>query len=163
MTLDLTRIALQTRRDLQQQSNIELNTVVSPVYLTLTRTTTVNVGTVGAVIAWQQEIYASGITWSGSRIFIPSDGYYLIDIVGRWNSSGAQTYGRIYVNSVLVEIMTNNYITSDLNFRVMGLRYYSQNDYVEIVLINPGGTRTLQIIAYDLANNSPYLHFVKLA
>lgn len=163
MTLDLTRIALQTRRDLQQQSNIELSsTAVSPVYLTLTRTTTLTVGGPGAIITWQSEDRNSGFTWSGSVITIPSSGYYLIDVAGNWSSTGAQTYGRIYVNGIMVERMTNHYLPAIAEFRVMGMRYFDANDNVEIQLLNAGGSRGLLVTAYGVTSNSPFLHIVKI-
>ena len=164
MSIDLTRIALQTRRDLQQQSNIELSsTAVSPVYLTLTRTTTLSVGPAGAVVTWQSEDRNSGFTWSGSVITIPSDGYYLIDVVGYWNSVlNPSTFARILIGGVVIERMTNFYYANNNAFRVMAMRHFSQGDNVEIQLFNPA-TSTLTVIAYSVANNSPYLHIVKVA
>jgi hypothetical protein len=155
---------LRTRSRVDQLERIESGGGGSAgaVYLTLTRTTTVGVGGAGAIITWQSEDRGNGISWSGSVITIPSSGYYLIDVAGNWNSGGAQTYGRLYVNGVMVERMANHYQASIVEFRVMALRFFSEGDAVEVQLIN-GALRTLLVTTYDLQSNSPYLHIVKVA
>jgi hypothetical protein len=150
---------LLTRQRVDQLERIEQG---GGAYLTLTRTSTVSIGSAGAIVTWQSEIRSRSITWSGSAITIPSDGYYLIDVAGDWGSGGAQTFARVYVGGVAVERMTNHYQPSINEFRVMAMRYFSASDSLEIQLVNPGGSRSLQITSYNAASNSPFLHIVKL-
>lgn len=153
---------LRTRARVDQLERIESGGAAGSVYLTLTRTATLSVGGAGTIITWQSEDRGNGIAWSGSVITIPSDGYYLIDVAGNWSSGGAQTYGRVYVNGIMVERMVNHYQASIVEFRVMAMRHFTAGDAVEIQLLN-GAARTLLVTAYDTQSNSPYLHITKVA
>ena len=55
--------------------------------LTLTRSATLAITTAGTTITWQVETRANGITWSGTTITIPTEGYYSFFLFGTVNTN----------------------------------------------------------------------------
>jgi hypothetical protein len=147
---------LLTRQRVDQLERIEQG---GGAYLTLTRTSTLSVASTGTTITWQSEVRNRGFTWSGTTITIPRDGYYLLDMA--WRFDVAATYlPIIFVNGINLGI-TTVYYGIGTRGRIMAMRYYTAGDDVEIE-ITPSATRTMQVTAYDSANESPFLHIVKL-
>lgn len=146
---------LLTRQRVDQLERIEQG---GGAYLTLTRTATLSLATTGTIITWQSEVRSRAITWSGSAITIPSDGYYLLDMTCVIGSNTSFSVD-LLVGSVAVARLVNS--QGGNNFRFMGMRYFSASDSVEVKAI-VGGGRTLAVNAYSTADESPFLHIVKL-
>lgn len=150
---------LRTRSRVDQLERIESSGGGGAVYLTLTRTT-VQVITTGAgtILEWQSEERGNGITWSGSAITIPDDGYYAVDVSFFANTSVA---GNLIVNGVFVGRMTM-FNGSGAGQRLSALRYFSTSDVMEILVI--GNTSVnMTVRAYGTDRESPFLHIVKVA
>jgi len=153
---------LRTRQRVDQLERIESGGggTAAAVYLTLTRTTSLSITTAGTIITWQSEVRSNGLTWSGSVITIPDDGYYLIDMAYDL-SSAAITNGNIIVNGVDVGRMVVYYGSGTRN-RVMAMRWFSASDSLEIQ-VGISATRGMVVTAYDASYESPFLHIVKVA
>lgn len=135
---------------------------VAAVYATLTRTTTFTIGTTETLVPWESEVRSiGGITWSGSAITLPVAGYYHIDMTFYY-SAAALNWGTLNVNSVAVAKMTQFYSSAQRWGRVSALRYFSAGDIVEISLLF-STTYIMQVNAYGSANESPFLHIVRIA
>jgi len=153
---------LRTRQRVDQLERIESGGggTAAAVYLTLTRTTSLSITTAGTIITWQSEVRSNGLTWSGSVITIPDDGYYLIDMAYDL-SSGAITNGNIIVNGVDVGRMVVYYGSGTRN-RAMAMRWFSASDSLEVQVGISAG-RTMVVTAYGSSYESPFLHIVKVA
>ena len=154
---------LRTRQRVDQLERIESGGGGSAgaVYLTLTRNSTFSLAAgVGAIVTWQDEVRSNGITWSGSEITIPDDGYYLIDLTYRLSSTSIVN-GNILVNGTDVARMSQFYGLGTSQ-RSTALRYFSASDILEI-RIGSNDNRSVQVNAYDTSGESPYLHIVKVA
>jgi hypothetical protein len=55
--------------------------------LTLTRSATLAITTVGTTITWQTETRNRNFSWSGTTITIPTDGYYSFFLFGTVNTN----------------------------------------------------------------------------
>jgi hypothetical protein len=146
---------MRTRQRVDQLERIEQG---GGAYLTLTRTATLSLATTGTIITWQSEVRSRAITWSGSAITIPSDGYYALDMTCTIGSNTGFSVD-LLVGSVAVARLVNS--TGGNAFRFIGMRYFSASDSVE-VRANVAAARTLAVNAYGTADESPFLHIVKL-
>lgn len=153
---------LRTRSRVDQLERIESGGGGSAgaVYLTLTRTTTFTATTTGTVIVWEAEDRSNGITWSGSEITIPDDGYYVMNVVVSVTSFTSPAY-EMLVNGVYVGRLAM-YEAGSTRWPGIAMRYFTAGDVLEIRLLL-GQNRTIQVVAYDSAGESPYLHIVKVA
>lgn len=95
MTLDLTRIALQTQRDLQQQSNIELPEIPEDAYIVRKATANqnfpanTNTGILFPTVVLQNRITA----FSNTQIVVPDTGFYAVTISMWWTGNPRVYYG----------------------------------------------------------------------
>lgn len=153
---------LRTRARVDQLERIESGGGggAGAVYLTLTRTTTFTATTTGTIVVWEAEDRSNGFTWSGSEITIPSDGYYVLNMAVSVISFTSPAY-EMLVNSVYVGRMAM-YESGSTRWPGIALRYFSEGDILELRILL-GQNRTIQVVAYDSAGESPYLHIVKVA
>lgn len=128
--------------------------------LTLTRSATLAITTAGTTITWQVETRNQGFTWSGTDITIPTSGYYAINF--QYNAGTVTTaYGILRVNTIGIGFFANSSISSTLHsFTVM--RYFVTGDVINAVVV-PAVNSTIQVIAENVASESPILHIVQLS
>lgn len=153
---------LQTRQRVDQLERIETGGGggAASVYLTLTRTNTLSLSTAGTIVTWESEVRGNGITWSGSQITMPDDGYYVIDMAFDLNS-GAVVAGNMLIGGTDVGRMALYYGGGTRN-RLIATRWFSASSVLEIQ-INIAAGRTMQVTAYGSSYESPFLHIVKVA
>lgn len=127
--------------------------------LTLTRSGTLSITTAGTTITWQVETRNEGFTWSGTEITIPTAGYYVINL--QYNAVVVTTtFAILRVNAVNVAFFSNSSVNSTLHgFTVM--RYFSTGDLVEARVV-PAANSTIQVIAENVASESPFIHIAQL-
>lgn len=131
------------------------------VFITLTRTATLNITTAGVIVTWQNDIDSGGnMTYSGTSITVPMAGYYLISVVGTLGVKDNIT-GDVLVNGVEVATM-GTASSKDTKFRHELMRFYKAGDVVQYRAQTATGTMTLQVNTEDAANESPILHMVLL-
>ena len=58
----------------------KVNDEIPDAAITLTRTAIQAITTASTVLVWQSQIRGQGMTWSGTNVTVPADGYYLIDL-----------------------------------------------------------------------------------
>lgn len=155
---EITRLSLQTQTDLRQQSNVEVD---SPRYITLTRTATLAIAvSPGTTITWQSEVRSSGgFTWSGTNVTIPMSGYYHLDFVFELGSGAAYTV-ELLVDGVAVSRPGIFYSGGTVG-HAMVTRFYSAGSTVAL-RVSVAASRTMLVNAYGTANESPFLHIVKV-
>jgi len=152
---------LLTRQRVDQLERIESGSGAGGTYLTLRRTTTQSITTAGTVVSWEDSVRNAGFTWSaGTSITIPSAGYYVLDMAFSFNSA-AVVNADLLVGGTATGRFNNFYGSGAIN-RIGAMRYFSASDSVEIELTTVAG-RTLQVVAYGSANESPFLHIVRIA
>lgn len=130
--------------------------------LTLTRTAVQAITTAGTTIVWQSEIRGYQITWSGTDITIPADGWYLVSL-------SLQTSANL--NDLLVTIGVNGGNTVQLSsigdvdrnrIGISNTRYYNENDVLRIAL-TPSANVNVLAQAEGGTGESPILHIVQLS
>ena len=144
-----------------QQTNIE--NIASNEYpaagLTLTRSSTQAITTVGTFVTWQVETRGYGITWSGSAVIIPSSGYYQFTMI--YNATVAHTlFAALFLNSVLTGVTLTS-ANLDTRKALTLTRYFTTGDSVQIALV-PSVNTTIGVAAENTASESPFLHVVQL-
>jgi hypothetical protein len=127
--------------------------------LTLTRSGTLSITTAGTTITWQVETRNEGFTWSGTEITIPTAGYYVINL--QYNAAVVTTtFAGLRVNNIAVGFFSNSSVNSTLHsFTVM--RYFVTGDLIE-VRVFPAANSTIQVIAENVASESPFIHIAQL-
>jgi hypothetical protein len=127
--------------------------------LTLTRSATLAITTAGTTITWQVETRNNGFTWSGTEITIPTNGYYTINL--QYNAAVVTTtFAGLRVNGIAVAFFSNSSVNSTLHsFTVM--RYFTADDLIEMRVF-PAANSTIQVIAENVASESPILHVVQM-
>lgn len=131
------------------------------IFLSLTRTATLNITTAGTIVTWQEEIDSGGgMTWSGSSITVPVAGYYHLSVKGTLGVKDDIT-GDVVVNGVEVATM-GTASSKDAKFRHSSTRFYKAGDVVQYRATTKTGTMTLQVNTEDSASESPILHMVLL-
>ena len=127
--------------------------------LTLTRSATLAITTAGTTITWQVETRNEGFTWSGTEITIPTAGYYVINL--QYNAVVVTTtFAGLRVNGIAVGFFSNSSVNSTLHsFTVM--RYFTADDLIEMRVF-PAANSTIQVIAENVASESPILHVVQM-
>lgn len=131
--------------------------------LTLTRTSTFTVGTgTFTTVTWQSQVRGQGITWSGSDITIPTDGYYLWTLQYQ-TSATANGYFQLQIGGVNVANSTPTVAsTVGSTLQVTSLvRYFSTGDVVTLRLYSTGAA-TINVNATGNASESPILNIVQL-
>jgi hypothetical protein len=127
--------------------------------LTLTRSSTQAITTVGTFVTWQVQTRGYGITWAGSAVVIPSSGYYIFTMI--YTAAAAHTlFAAIFVNSVLTGVMTTAW-NLDTRKSLTITRYFTTGDSIQIALV-PSVNTTINVTAENLAAESPFLHVVQL-
>jgi hypothetical protein len=130
--------------------------------LTLTRTAVQAITTAGTTIVWQSEIRGYQITWSGSDITIPADGWYLVSL-------SLQTSANL--NDLLVTIGVNGGNTVQLSsigdvdrnrIGISNTRYYNEGDTLRIAL-TPSANVNVLAQAEGGTGESPILNIVQLS
>lgn len=132
----------------------------SAVFISLTRTATLNITTAGTIVTWQAVIDANGITSSGSSITVPIAGYYLIQVIGALDT-GNNVAGDIVDNGVTVCTMTAG-TARDHKFSHNVVRFFKAGDVVQYRATTSGSNRTLQVTTEDSDSESPIFHMVLL-
>lgn len=132
--------------------------------ITLTRSSTLAITTAGTTITWQTKVRGQGITWSGTDITIPTAGYYLFNFTYS-SSTGHTAFARLFVGGVGAGLFASSYATQ---VYAVGTHSYTHMRYIEantIVAVNvtPSANVTINVIAENSANESPYLHIVQLS
>lgn len=131
--------------------------------LTLTRSSTLAITTAGTQITWQSEIRGYAITWTGTTITIPTEGYYAIAVTIATVANTAITI-RLVTNTVnnqgaytAVPFNTGGGFMSKAYFGV----YLRTNDSF-IISVNPAANTTINVNNEFGAAPSPILHVVQL-
>ncbi len=130
--------------------------------LTLTRTAVQAITTAGTTITWQSEIRGYQITWSGSDITIPADGWYHISIALSTSVALNDLVYRLIINGVAVQIAPG---IGDVNRDVSSatfMRYFAESDVVRINVF-PSANVDINVVAENSAGASPILHIVQLS
>jgi hypothetical protein len=131
------------------------------VFISLTRTGTLNITTAGTIVTWQAVIDSGGdMTVSGSSITVPIAGYYLIQVIGALDS-GNNVAGDIVDNGVTVCTMTAG-TARDHKFSHNVVRFFKAGDVVQYRATTSGSNRTLQVTTEDSDSESPIFHMVLL-
>lgn len=138
------------------------STDVHGAVLTLRRTTDQAITTAGTTITWQSEVRGYQITWSGTNITMPADGWYLISMLWRTSASLNDLYARINVNGTFVGAMASIGDVDRATGVATFLRYYTSGDVVQINVI-PSANVNLLAIAEGSTGESPILHIVQLS
>lgn len=132
--------------------------------LSLTRNTTVSLTTAGTLVTWQNELRGYQISWTGSTITIPENGWYLINLATHV-SPVAYLRANLVVDGVEVAVMTsysnNSNATSNVHQHTV-MRYFDAGDAVQIELV-PSVNVTLSLRAPNTAAESPILHITQLS
>ena len=76
-------------------------------------------------------------------------------------NSGAVVTADLLVGGVATGVYNNYYGTGAI-MRIIAMRHFTASDSVEVRLW-PVANRTLQVVAYGSANESPHLHIVRIA
>ena len=143
-----------------QRAVSQINDEIPDAGITLTRTAIQAITTAGTTIVWQQRIRGQGITWSGSDIAIPADGWYHISVALRHGSLNDLLY-RLSVNGTLVQIAPGigdvNLGGSSAHF----MRYFAEGDVVQINVL-PSANVNVTAIAEGGSPESPILNIVQL-
>ncbi len=132
-------------------------------YLTVTRTTTLAITTAGTAITWQTALRSQSITWSGSVITIPSDGYYHLS-VSIALAAATNTYIRFVINGVnsIISYVVP-YGTGSGNAGSCTAMLYLREDDTLTVALTPAANTTLNQNGEGFAAPSPMLHIVQLS
>jgi hypothetical protein len=130
--------------------------------LTLTRTAVLAITTAGTTITWQSEIRGYQITWSGTDITIPADGWYHISITISTLALLNDFLYRLRVNGTTVQVASSigdvNIDASSAHF----MRYFAENDVVQINVL-PSANTNILLVAENGVIESPILHIVQLS
>ena len=147
---------IMTRQRVDQLERVEKNAT----YLTLRRTTTQSLTTAGTIVSWDDAVRNVGFTWSaGTSITIPQSGYYLMDITMSFGSNTSFSV-ELLLASVAVARLVNS--QGGNAFRFAGTRFFTTGDSIEFRAL-VGANRTLAVNAYGTADESPFLHIVRVA
>lgn len=132
-------------------------------YLTLTRTATLSITTAGTQIVWQSALRSQGITWSGTTVTIPSDGYYHLS-VSIALAAATNTYIRFVVNGANAHIVYSTPFSTGGGFAAATavMLYLFESDTV-VVSLTPAANTTLNQNGEGFAAPSPMLHIVQLS
>jgi hypothetical protein len=140
---------------------VQLERGDNAVYISLTRTSTLNITTAGVIVTWQSLIDAGcAASWSGSQITVPLSGYYSLTIKGTFLTKES-VVGDVIVNGVEVCTMGTG-DSKDAKFRLTATRFFKADDVVQIKLTTTTATHTLQVVTEDSAGESPICHMVLL-
>lgn len=137
------------------------STDVHGAVLTLTRTAAQAITTAGTIIVWQSELRGYQITWAGSEITIPADGWYIITCAFQFGALN-DLFVRLVVNATFVQFAST---IGDVNRDVATctfMRYFSQSDIVQIHL-EPSANVNLNARAEGILAESPILNLVQLS
>jgi hypothetical protein len=153
---------LRTRARVDQLERIENGGGGSAeaVYITLRRTGTLAITTAGTIITWQDEVRSNGITWSGSEVTIPSDGYYVVNLTWRLDSNTSNRV-ELLVNGYYVRRLANTNDAVGNRYSGVGMRYFSEGDIIE-VSVSVAANRTILVTNFGNSNESPFLEIVKV-
>lgn len=147
---------IMTRQRVDQLERIER----AGTYLTLRRTTTQSVTTAGTIISWEDAVRNVGFTWSaGTSITIPQTGYYAIDMTVAFASNTTFSID-LLLASVAVARLVNS--QGGNAFRFVGIRQFTTGDSFELKALVTAN-RTILVNAYNAADESPFLHIVRIA
>jgi hypothetical protein len=130
--------------------------------LTLTRTAVQAITTAGTTITWQSEIRGYQITWSGTDITIPADGWYHISVAIATSAALNDLLYRLRVNGTAVQVSGG---IGDVNLDAsvaQFMRYFAENDVVQINLL-PSANVNINLNAENAGVESPILHIVQLS
>lgn len=130
--------------------------------LTLRRTADLAITTAGTTITWQSEVRGYQITWSGTDITIPADGWYLISMAWRTSVALNDMYVRLVVGGLFVNAMANIGDVDRATGVATFLRYYTSGDVVQINVI-PSANVNLVASAEATQGESPILNIVQLS
>lgn len=141
-----------------------VQTVETPAgYLSLTRSATLAITTAATTIVWQTELRSQGITWSGSTITIPTDGYYHLSV-----SIAVVLNTNIYIRFVINGVNAHLFYTVPFSTgggygsACTAMLYLRQGDTF-IVNLTPAANTTLNQNGEGSAAPSPMLHIVQLS
>lgn len=148
--------------DINQRLEEIQSTDVHGAVLTLTRTTALAITTAGTTITWQSELRGYQITWAGTDITIPSDGWYLMTLA--WVTSAAlnDMLVRIGVNGALVQVAsTIGDVNRDIGTATF-MRYFAESDVLQISLV-PSANVNLNARAENGVAESPIFNIVQIS
>ncbi len=130
--------------------------------LTLTRTAVLAITTAGTTITWQQEIRGYQITWATTTVTIPADGWYIIGLSMQFSVNLNNVFAVLIVNGVNVQSYNGFGDTDRNNFSFSMVRYFSENDAVQLSVFPSANCNLLQVAENGIAE-SPILHIVQLS
>lgn len=132
--------------------------------LTLTRTATLALTTAGTTITWQSAVRNLGVSWSGTTVTVPTDGYYNIAVTVALSIS-TTLYVRFVYNTINSQVgytpapfTTGGGFVYSTNFCA-----YLQGGLSFTIVLVPGANCTLNLNGETLAAPSPFLHLVQLS
>jgi len=129
--------------------------------LTLTRTAVQAITTAGTTIVWQSEIRGYQITWSGTDITIPADGWYHISVALQHTAMNDMQI-RLSVGGTIVQYAPG---IGDVDRDVSSahfMRYFSESNVVQINIL-PSVNGNLNARAENGLAESPILNIVQLS
>jgi hypothetical protein len=139
----------------------KVNDEIPDAAITLTRTAIQAITTASTVLVWQSQIRGQGMTWSGTNVTVPADGYYLIDL-------SVQT--SINLNDLAITLIRNGLncavssAVGDVDRNRMTAtftRYFLRGDTIAIFL-TPSANANVVVNLERGAGESPILHIVQL-
>ena len=144
---------------LQSQTSVAMNIELPDASLTLTRSAVLAIVTAGTAVTWQTQTRGQQITWSGTVITIPTNGYYLIQ-TRLATSINVTMFQRLRVNGTLLGYYSwTTFVTNFHTGTIM--RYFAANDTVELIL-QPSANCNLQVLPENNAFESPFFHIVQM-
>ena len=163
----LTNIAQRKAIDrLQQPRQYTATPLITE--LSLSRGTVVFVANVAQVITWQTEVrnssnttYQIPITWSGTTVTLPQDGYYAITLITSYSVTTAQMGVALAVNGVASVTSIADNSTGTQIHSVSFTQYFNANDYFELsVLFTTAGT--METNQERNVRESPFLYVSRI-
>lgn len=148
--------------DINQRLEEIQSTDVHGAVLTLTRTTALAITTAGTTITWQSELRGYQITWAGTDITIPSDGWYLLDLTIATSAALNSLEFRLRKNGAnsIVQPMLGDIDRTQMHGTIT--TYLNANDIVTINLI-PSANVNVNVNAEGGGLESPIFNIVQIS
>jgi hypothetical protein len=152
--IDIIRRQQQTSTQLAVVQNVEQPDAT----ITLTRTALQAITTAGTLITWQS-LTRGNMTWSGTGITIPTNGYYLIQ-TRIATSANVTLFQQIQLNGTNLGYFAATEVTSTYHTGTT-MRYLLANDVIRLRLLPSANVNVTQAAENTLAE-SPFIHVTQL-
>lgn len=148
--------------DINQRLEEIQSTDVHGAVLTLTRTAVQAITTASTTITWQSELRGYQITWAGTDITIPSDGWYAFDLTITTSAALNSLEFRLRKNGFnsILQPMLGDIDRTQMHGTIMS--YFVAGDVVTINVI-PSANVNINVNSEGGALESPILHVVQVS